>query len=53
MAYGHAERNLACMRQLEADLRKQMELRAGTELDAPVEANGTRGNASKQSPETR
>jgi hypothetical protein len=55
MAYGHAERNLACIRQLEADLARQLELRArtglATGLAEPVELTGTREPASQESPE--
>jgi hypothetical protein len=52
MAYGHAERNLATIRQLEDDLRRMIEMRAGTELAEPVEVTGNRGNANREDPET-
>ncbi len=55
MTYGHAERNLAFIRQLEADLERQLELRArtglATGLAEPVELTGNREPASQLSPD--
>ena len=50
MAYGHAERNLACIRQLEADLRKQMEMRNGTALVEAVDVTGNRETGQQGEP---
>jgi hypothetical protein len=52
MGYGHAERNLAFICQLEADVRRLLEMRAGTGLAEPVEVTGNRENASKKRSET-
>jgi hypothetical protein len=49
MAYGHAERNLALIRQLEADVRRLLEM-PGTRLAEPVELTGNRENACKDRP---
>ncbi len=51
MAYGHAERNLALIRQLEADVRRLLEMPAGTRLAEPVEVAGNRESASKDRPD--
>ncbi len=53
MAYGHAERNLALIRQLEDDVRRLLEMPAGTRLAEPVEVAGNRESARKDQPEER
>lgn len=51
MAYGHAERNLAFVLQLEAETRKLLKVCAGTRLPEPADATAHRENAGVDQPE--
>jgi hypothetical protein len=47
MAYGHAERNLAVIRQLEAETRQLLDRLAGTDQDHPACAGDVADPAAK------